>query len=119
MTERILEIGTQKYTQVVCLDEPGAGGACYEYSVRTMVDPQFQVAFVHFQNGPVKEAGINGCYQEDLLVIVQDRLEHFQRGPFSCWENAIALTKVEEALFWLRKRTTDRKRRGVEGTNVK
>lgn len=45
---------------------------------------------------------------EDLYV---------NRGPFACHENAQALTKCEEALLWLQKRTHDRMRRGVEGTN--
>ena len=38
-------------------------------------------------------------------------------GDFACRENALALTKVEEALHWLNHRTADRQRRGVEGKN--
>jgi len=112
---RVLGIGTQKYTKVVCNDEPGAGGACHEYEV---VADDKVVASVSFQNGPIKESGVNGCHQEDLLAIVIDRLQGFQSGEFACRENALALTKCEEALMWLRKRTNDRIARGVEGTNV-
>ena len=67
----------------------------------------------------IKENGVNGCHNEDLIAVVIDRLQGFQAGEFSCRENAIAITKLEEALLWLNKRTQDRIRRGVEGTNIK
>lgn len=106
------------------LDEPGAGGACHEYEIgpsRTGqgigVDmPPFAV--LKFQNGPIKEAGVNGVTQEALLAIVADRLRSFQSGQYSCRENAIALTKIEEAQHWLHSRTRARMSRGVEGTNT-
>ena len=53
---------------------------------------------------------------EDLIVMVIDRLESFQDSEFKCRENAVAITKLQEALMWLRKRTEDREARGVEGT---
>lgn len=46
------------------------------------------------------------------------RLQGFQDSPFSCRENAMAITKLEEALLWLRKRTMGRENRGVVGTNA-
>jgi hypothetical protein len=116
-----LNIGTKRFTRVVVLDEPGQGGACHEYKVMDipMVDQDSVVyASIIFQNGPVKEFGINGCHQEDLLAIVIDRLENFQKGPFACRENALALTKIQEAMHWLNHRTNDRNQRGVEGTNT-
>jgi hypothetical protein len=66
----------------------------------------------------VQEAGVNGISNEALLAIVEDRLLGFQAGPYSCRENAVALTKVQEAMMWLQKRTLDRVKRGVEGTHV-
>jgi len=120
---RVVEIGSKDFTKVKVVDEPGAGGACHEYRVHTVpVDISEDatiVATVSFQNGPIKENGINGCHQEDLLAIVIDRLQSFQTGEYSCRENAIAITKIEEAMLWLNKRTADRKNRGVEGTSVK
>jgi hypothetical protein len=74
---------------------------------------------INFQNGAVKEHGVNGISNESLLAIVIDRLQGFQSGEFSCRENAIALTKLEEAMLWLHKRTKDRLERGVEGKNIK
>jgi hypothetical protein len=107
---------------VKVVDEPGAGGASHEYQIfgahTQKSGPDFSVT-LHFQNGPIKEAGVNGITQEVLLAIVIDRLRSFQSGPFSCRENAIAITKLEESLMWLQRRTIARLRRGVEGTNQK
>ena len=119
---RTVSVGTRNYTEVVCTDEPGQGGACHVYSV-IPVNPDLQnghpFAQINFQNGPIKEFGVNGCHNEDLISIVIDRLEHFQAGDFKCRENALALTKLEEAMHWLRHRTNARVARGVEGTNQK
>lgn len=72
---------------------------------------------IHFQEGPFKECGVNGVCNEDLLVMVVRRLEGFQNSGFRCRENACAITKIEEALLWLRKRTMGRENRGVVGTH--
>jgi len=119
---RTVEIGSKKYTVVLCLDDPGAGNACHEYEVianEGVSSGNKTMAWISFQNGPIKENGVNGCHQEDLLAIVLDRLQSFQAGDYSCRENAIAVTKIEEAMLWLGKRTQDRINRGVEGTSIK
>lgn len=72
---------------------------------------------LHFQNGPILEAGVNGIMDENLLAVVRDRLKVFQQTKFACRENDLAITAIEEALLWLRKRTSERELRGVEGTN--
>lgn len=103
------------------LDEPGPGGACHHYQIDVNCEspkPTY-VVNIKFQEGPIKESGINGISQEALLAIVIDRLRGFQDGEFSCRDNAIALTHVENALLWLQKRTRERMLRGVEGTNQK
>ena len=120
---RTLEIGTRKYTQVNVLDEKGSGNANHEYEVVTSLptqqSPQIILGKVSFQNGPIKEVGVNGVANEDLVAIVIDRMRGFQSGDYACRDNAIALTKLEEALMWLRNRTNERETRGVEGTHVK
>lgn len=73
---------------------------------------------IHFQEGPILENGVNGVGNEDLIAMIIDRLEHFQNSEFKCKENAMAITKLEEALLWLRKRTIGREERGVEGTHI-
>jgi hypothetical protein len=69
------------------------------------------LAGIHFQEGPVGDRGVNGIFMEDLLAIVIDRLYKFQESEFKCRENAIVITKLEESLMWLRKRTLNRQKR--------
>ena len=120
MSNRIVSIGQHRFTNVICTDGPGQGGACHEYEVGS-VEEGNPVSYgrISFQNGPIKEVGVNGCHHEDLLAIVLDRLEYFQKGEYSCRENALALNKIQEAMHWLNHRTTARQERGVEGTHKK
>ncbi len=111
--------GLNEDLDINVLDEPGQGGACHEYSVTAAGSLKIQYCFIKFQNGPIKEFGVNGISQEALLAILIDRLQGFQSGEYKTRENAIALTHLEEAVMWLHKRTRDRLARGVEGTNVK
>ncbi len=120
---RVLKIGMHRFTDIFVVDEPGPGGACHEYAITPLNAPKDQpvgeYGYIRFQKGPVAENKLNGCFMEDLLCIVVDRLESFQSGEFACRENALALTKVQEALHWLNHRTADRIDRDVEGKNVK
>jgi hypothetical protein len=100
---------------ITVMDEPGPGGANHHYAVDVDGSETAGVD-IYFQNGAIAEEGVNGLTQEVLLAIVADRLRSFQAGPYSCRENALALTKVEEAMHWLQQRTLARMRRGVEGT---
>lgn len=75
------------------------------------------LAIINFQEGSIKEYGVNGVANEDLLGMVLARLEGFQNSVYKCRENACAITKIEEALMWLRKRTNARVKRGVVGTS--
>lgn len=101
---------------LLVLDEPGSGGANHRYQIG--IGRTFRT-LIEFQNGPINEVGNNGLTNEALLAIVIDRLQGFQSGPFKCRENAVALTKLEEAMMWLQKRTRERMARGVEGTSVR
>lgn len=113
--------------KITVLDEPGAGGANHVYGIsgmdlvrnkaamETPDDRPEGEASIVFQCGPIAEHGVNGVTQEVLLAIVIDRLQSFQKGPFACRENALALTKLEEAQHWLFSRTLERMQRGVEG----
>lgn len=102
------------------LDEPGAGNACHLYAI-DLDDTRegiIRLATLRFQNGPIQESGFNGLSNEALLAVVEDRLQGFQSGQYACRENAVALTKIQEAMMWLLKRTRDRVVRGVEGTHA-
>jgi len=66
-------------------------------------------------SGDVTMETVNdGTTNEEVLAVLIDRLQ-FLNGKFPCRENSIALTKLDEALLWLNKRTSDRQKRGVEG----
>ena len=120
-----MEIFHQQYAGVnnvvETLDEPGIGNACHSYRLVNFQDQEVGsdeiTTTLDFQHGPVLEAGINGIQNEQLIAVCIHRLQGFQSGPFSCRENALAITKLQEALMWLEARTKDRSVRGVEGTN--
>lgn len=59
----------------------------------------------------------DGTTNEEVLAVLINRLQGLQE-KFPCRENAIVITKLEEALMWLNKRTADRLARNVEGKQV-
>lgn len=73
---------------------------------------------VHFQEGPIKEVGVNGVCNEDLLLMVYARLDCFQHSDYMCTENEEAMRHIEEAVKALRSRTNRRKAAGIEGTSA-
>jgi len=108
--------GLNDAISIIVTDARGAGNANHEYQL-DLGEIQ-DVCHIRFQNGPIKETGFNGISNEALLAIVEDRLLGFQQGPYSCRENSLALTKLQECMQWLHKRTRDRIDRGVEGTHT-
>ena len=115
---------------IKAVDQPGSGGANHRYDITGFDNTNnpsnvpadgFQAHYfrtcVVFQNGPIKEVGVNGITNEALLAIVEDRLAGFQSGPYACPENAAALGSVRDAMLFLAKRTAAREARGVEGTH--
>lgn len=87
------------------------------YRITTDVPVSVEIPLLSFQDGVVPEVGRNGWQNEEVLEVLIDRMK-FLNGKFSCRENSIVITKLEEALMWLQKRTADRKARGVEGKHV-
>lgn len=121
---------------VFALDEPGPGGACHKYAIARhgllyvdavdkclSTEPHYEgpepvMMTLYFQNGPRNDpASKPGLADEDLLEIVRDRLKGFQRGPFACEANDVALNHVVSALIVLNSRTQERANRGVLGKN--
>lgn len=77
---------------------------------------------IRWQNGALKEPDgtprePNGAFVETVISACVQRLEFFQNSKFSCRENALAITKLQEALHWLEDRTKRRQAAGVEGTH--
>lgn len=123
MVETKHDLLTSNYTQVFEEANPQSYAPCtFEVTRKLPPNTEFNpetdlLAKVHFQEGPIKEQGVNGINNEDAIVMVIRRLQGFQDSPFSCRENAMAITKLEEALMWLRKRTMNREKREVVGTS--
>lgn len=102
--------------EIQVVDDPGAGGANHHYIIHGRGGRGMAYTPIAFQNGTLKDRGVNGVTNESLLAIVMDRLEGFQKGQFACAENATALAAVKTALDTLKLRTQHRIARGVEGT---
>jgi len=110
--------GLNEALSIHICDEPGSGGGHHTYHIDWPPNPKRCVSIL-FQNGPISEVGVNGISNESLLAILVHRLQCFQAGQYACRENALALTKLEEAMHWLHHRTRERAARGVEGTSQK
>lgn len=121
---------SHKYTVVRAANAPGPGGALHNYVIESKplegIDPETNAGFiteskellaVNFQHGPIKEAGVNGVMDENLIAIVIDRLEGFQKGPYACEDNQGALDSLKIAAAYLSDRTKKREKQGIEGTH--
>jgi hypothetical protein len=73
--------------------------------------PDQEVSFYKLNEDGTSE---HGTTLEEMLRICVERLQELN-GRFSSRENALAITKMQEALMWLNERTRERKARGVEG----
>lgn len=77
---------------------------------------------IDWQNGPLGRGEDrqepNGAFVEGVIQAALDRLEHYQTTDFRCRENALAITKLEEALHWCGARTARRESAGTEGTHA-
>jgi hypothetical protein len=68
------------------------------------------------QSDPIGEVGVNGVQALDLLEYTKCLFQSLN-DSFPCRENALTITKIEEAIHWQHARTTDRLNRNVEGQN--
>jgi hypothetical protein len=104
---------THSPSNVAALDGPNESGAAHLYAINGDPDTRVQ-----FQKGPRKaEDSTPGIFDDDLLAIIQDRLEGFQAGPFACKDNGDALIAVRAARGALAKRVARRMAAGVLGKN--
>ena len=74
-------------------------------------------AILSFQNGPVKEYGVNGITTEAILAALIHRTK-ILNDAFPCEENEDAIEGMENALEAFNFRTQNRVMRGVEGQNL-
>ena len=73
---------------------------------------------VRFQAGIDKEKARNGIDIDELIELALFRLRHYN-SILPCRENSSAITKLQEAQFWLEHRKKEREARGIAGTNQK
>jgi hypothetical protein len=69
------------------------------------------------QSDPISEVGANGVQALDMLEYTKCLFQSLN-DVFPCRENALTITKIEEAIHWQHARTRDRLNRGVEGKNI-
>ena len=102
----------EQYFEAENFDENGKpnGG----YATATGID-------IRWQQGPIVVGGVeqepNGAFVETLMKILIQRMEYYQTTEFKCRENALVITKLEEALHWQQHRINSRAARGVLGTH--
>lgn len=77
--------------------------------------PAQQLQFIEKTGEPLTTVN-DGTTNEEVLAMLIDRLQ-FLSAKLPSRETSIAITKCQEALMWLEKRTADRKTRAVEGTH--
>lgn len=77
-----------------------------------------EVLHVKFQSGGTATTERNGIFIEDLLIVAYAKLKSYN-DALPSRENSLALTKLEEAIFWLASRKVERETRGVYGKEEK
>lgn len=107
-------------TNVAAIDDrdPNAGNASHVYGIQ--YGRPKDVCRIQFQHGARGLADSTpGVFDDDLLAIVQDRMEGFQLGTFACAENAEVLHHLRAARELLGQRVARRIAQGVLGVNEK
>ena len=107
--------------RIEAVDEPDQSGASHEYKLERLLANEYTrgAGYLQFQKGPRNEEGsTEGISDAAVISVVLDRLRGFQNGPYRCRENAVVITKLEEAMMWMAKRQNDRHARGVLGKNA-
>lgn len=108
-------------TAIYAVDEPSPNNNSYhEFIINYEPDSVTSelLGKIKLQNGNFAEFGHNGIFTEHLLVIAKDCLERFNTSKYACQENTLAINNINNALMWLDKRTTERVKRGVYGTET-
>lgn len=81
-------------------------------------DDNVLIADLKFQDGPVKEFGVNGWQVEDIVDHCCYFIRSLNKGKFYCEYNDDAIFHLEKALHFLNERKMDRESKGIEGTST-
>lgn len=98
----------ESLTYLLTQDKEDGNPTHHDFEIRRTTDNKI-LSKMHFQQGPLTEEGPNGILNEDLLMMIIDRVESFQSSKLKCRENENALQHLYEALFWLNQRNNKRK----------
>ena len=60
-----------------------------------------------------------GFFTESVIQVAKEYLESVNKGDMATRETSMAITKLDEALMWIKKRADDRIERGVQATYKK
>ena len=71
---------------------------------------------IRWQHGLIEDGVPNGCFIETVIEAARARLEFHQSGEFACIENSMAIQGLNNALWWLGRRSVSRAKRGVSNT---
>ncbi len=131
ITNHIVDGDPAPQLTIEVTDEPGPGGAYHRYEVTGFDtignqsrqpgehgDAQHKLVIL-FQNGPIRENGVNGITGEAMLAILIDRYAAFQDGPYANPQNRATLDACRVALAAQQLRTVERLNRRVEGTSAR
>lgn len=97
-------------------------GSTYKLSIYTIDESglkeidELDIKFLKGIKGNVRQQGI---ITVDVLSLALDYLETVNVGDLRTRETSLAITKIEEAMMWLKKRRDDREKRGVLNTYKK
>ncbi len=96
--------------------DPNAGNAPHNY--RLAIDGK-ECGSIQFRHGPRHvEGSTPGATHEALLAVIIDRYEGFQSGEFACKSNRATLKLLRCTMASMKRRTSDRLKRGVLGKNL-
>ena len=93
-----------KYTYVMGESSLGNDNPTnHTFEIRRTYDDAL-LSKIKFHSGSFSPTELNGILNEDLLNILINRVESFQKSKLKCRENENALQHLYEALFWLNQR---------------
>ncbi len=79
-------------------------------TIKNCADIKGQAPIISFeiQSDPIGLVGLNGCQATDILEYTKHLFESLN-DSFPCRENALTITKIEEALHWQEARGQNQK----------
>lgn len=113
MKENIKRIGNLNITH----EDDFKYNAPHHYIALNSEDELKVIQEIDFQEGPIKEVGVNGITEEVLLNIIRERFMYFQKSEYACEENEKCITYLSLVLQILEDRKQKRLKRNVEGTS--